>query len=332
VFGIVGVYDVVPCGADCTDYRPHVLITDERRGWQEISPRRLLFQLEDVAFATRRIGWLIANDCVAGKAFAYHTTDGGRTWHAAPITPCNCAAGSGISLSFADAKHVWVHTVYANAPGDVLARSNDGGRTWEKVAVDLPVLGAISFASPRDGWLGRSGLMRSLYVTHTGGHSWRRLNIAAPRGWHGAKLYPDVPTFFGKHGVLPVSVVLGRRDAVAFFVTGDGGRTWRLRKLRRVHYPIDGGVFFATVVPTSVVSPSVWWIASGRHHPLISVTRDAGKTWHASLVLSLPQADGWQISAGNARHAWLTVGARSGVFYVTRDGGRTWNRLAPPRS
>jgi photosystem II stability/assembly factor-like uncharacterized protein len=330
--GVVGVYDVVGCGAHCTSYRPHVFLTADTRGWREISPRHLPFQLEDVGFASRRMGWLVANDCVAAKAFVYRTKDGGHTWRAARITSSNCAAGSGISLSFADAKHVWAHTVYANAPGDVLAHSADGGRTWKRVAVDLPVLGAIVFASPRDGWLGHSGLARSLYVTHNGGRSWRRVKIAAPREWHGAKLFSDVPTFFGRHGVLPVSIVRGRREAVAFYVTGDGGRTWRLRKLHRVRYPVRGEVFFANVVPTSVVSPSVWWVVSGRHHPVITVTRDAGKTWHASVLLSVQRADGLQISAGNAHHAWLTVGERSTAFYVTSDGGRTWNRLAPPRN
>ena len=324
--GIVGIYDVVGCGADCKSYKPHLFRADGSRRWREISPRGLLFQLEDVGFVTRRTGWLVANDCTAAKAFVYRTTDGGSTWRAARITPCNCAAGSRIALSFADANHVWSLTTYVNAPGSVLERSSDGGKTWRRVAVDLPVFGAITFATPRDGWLSRVGVAGAFYVTHDGGRSWRRLTLAAPHGWRGAKLYPDVPAFFGKRGVWPVGMVRGRYATVAFYVTSDGGGTWRPRALHAVQSIRVGA--FGSYVPASVVNPSVWWLATGRRHHAVALTTDSGTTWHEAVLPRAARAGGFELSAGSARRAWVTV---RNVVYATSDSGRTWQRLALPR-
>ncbi len=287
-FGIAGVYDVRSCGAVCTSYKPRIFSTDDGRSWREVTPQHMLSELEDVLFATRLIGWIAANDCAAGKAFVYRTTNAGRTWRSAPVRPTNCSAGSRLDLSFSDKRHGWILNVF-------------------------------DFAAPQQ-----------LYATHDGGRSWRRRAIAVPRGWRGAQLFPDTPTFFGNRGVLPVSLVRGKRTAVAFYVTSNGGRTWEWRALRPVEFSIlTSRNPFGRYVPTSIASPSVWWIASGRKHSSIAVTTDAGKSWHVSAPPTLPPAASLEISAGDSRRAWLTS-PRKTALYATSGGGRTWRRLGLP--
>src|SRR6266540_5905873 len=84
-FGIAGIYDVHSCGAVCTSYKPRIFITNDGRSWREVTPQHMLSELEDVLFSTRLVGWVAANDCAAGKAFVYRTTNGGRTWRSAAV-------------------------------------------------------------------------------------------------------------------------------------------------------------------------------------------------------------------------------------------------------
>jgi len=145
----------------------------------------MLSELEDVLFATRLIGWIAANDCAAGKAFVYRTTNAGRTWRSAPVGPTNCSAGSRLGLSFSDKRHGWILNVFENGNRSPLERTRDGGKTWNEVNANAPLKGRIVFATPRDGWLGRSDFAapQQLYATHDGGRSWQRRAIAVPRGW-----------------------------------------------------------------------------------------------------------------------------------------------------
>jgi len=86
-------------------------------------------------------------------------------------------------------------------------------------------------------------------------------------------------------------------------------------------------------VPTSIATPTAWWIADGRTHPSTILTSDAGKTWHAYGASRLPPVKTWQLSAADAEHAWLTTStAQKRALYATSDGGRTWHRLSvsPP--
>src|SRR5918994_3894721 len=129
-FGIAATYDVVPCGTACTSYKPHIFITNDGSSWREVTPEHMLPQLEDVVFSTRLIGWVAANDCAAGRAFVYRTTNGGRTWRSAAVPATNCSAGSRLDLSFSDNRHGWMLKVFENGNYARLERTRDGGKTW----------------------------------------------------------------------------------------------------------------------------------------------------------------------------------------------------------
>jgi photosystem II stability/assembly factor-like uncharacterized protein len=325
--GLAGLYDIVGCGAACTSYVPHLYAKTVDHAWHEITPPHMLSQLEGVVFLTPLIGWVAANDCAAGKAFVYRTTDGGRTWRFAPVHSANCSAGSRLELSFSDNRHGWVISIAENGNRSPLARTTDGGKSWHEIAASAPLNGAIVFATSKDGWVSRSdfSVAQQLYVTRDSGRTWRRRIMVVPPSWSGARLFPDAPRFFGKRGVLPVDLVRGARTAVAFYTTGDSGRTWQLRTVRPVTFSISASSF-AHHVPTSITSPSTWWVASGGEHPAIAVTSDAGTSWRESTAPVSPVT----ISTGDVHVAWLTTGGAAAAVYETRDGGRTWHRLALP--
>jgi photosystem II stability/assembly factor-like uncharacterized protein len=331
--GLAATYEVVACGASCSSYTPHVFVTNESRSWREVTPPNVLSELEDVVFSTPLIGWIAANDCSAARAFVYRTTTGGRTWRSTAVPATNCSAGSRLDLSFSDNRHGWILNVFENGNRAPLQRTLDGGKTWSEVMSSAPVTGKIAFVTRRDGWLARSdfALPQQLYATRDGGRRWRRLAMQVPRGWRGAQVFPDVPTFFGQRGVIPVSLVRSGRTAVAFYVTCNGGQTWRLRAIRPVAFTILAPHNpFVRYVPTSIASPNVWWIAAGRKHSLVAVTTDAGRSWRVSTLSSLPSRAASDISASDARHAWLTTSQRRSATYVTGDGGDTWHHLKFP--
>ena len=83
---------------------------------------------------------------------------------------------------------------------------------------------------------------------------------------------------------------------------------------------------FIRYVPTSIVSPSVWWVAAGRTRSAIAVTSDAGKSWRAS---TLPVRTS-EVSGISARRAWLTTSQAASALYATSDAGDSWHRLAVP--
>jgi hypothetical protein len=140
--------------------------------------------------------------------------------------------------------------------------------------------------------------------------------------------------------VLPVTLTRKNRVAVAFYLSSDGGKTWRLRSVRRVEFSRPGpNNPFSWYVPTSIAGATMWWIAAGMGHPSIAVTTDAGNSWRAYPISTLPRATTWDLSATDSEHGWLmttrlvTTRTRSydeSALYATADGGRSWLRLKLP--
>lgn len=200
-----------------------------------------------------------------------------------------------------------------------LFRTRDGGKTWVDIGKDAPLKGAIEFATARVGWLARSDfpLPGELYATRDGGRSWHRRTLRLPRGWRAARAFPDRPSFFGARGVLPVDLVRGRRSAVAFYTSRNDGGSWRVRAVRRVDFSILGGSSEGgpvRYVPTSIASPSTWWIVGGRRRGDVAMTTDGGDSWQVAPAPIV----GSEISAVDSRRAWLSTTQRKGALYATR--------------
>ena len=294
----------------------------------------MLFEFEDVQFASPLVGWVVENDCAQGKAYVDRTHDGGRRWEKTPVRSTNCAAGSRLDLSFADTSHGWLLDVYENGSGPYpLERTLDGGATWRPVG-RVPIAGRIVFRTAREGWLSRADFAQpqQLYATVDGGRSWQRRVLPTPPGWTGARIYPDVPVFFGVRGVLPASVVGAGRAAVAFYVTPNGGRTWSVASVREVSGPVTGRHSpFAAYVPTGIPSAGTWWMVNGGSRTRIAITTNAGRTWRVAASAGLPTLRSATLSPADGQHAWLVNFAQGRLLaYSTRDAGRTWQRLTLP--
>jgi photosystem II stability/assembly factor-like uncharacterized protein len=311
------------------------LLAGDGRTWRDVTPPHTRFQPEDLVFVDPKHGWFATNDCAAGRAIVDRTSDGGRTWKAARVRPTNCAAGSALALYFVDRRHGWLVRTVENGPGAQLTGSADGGRSWSR-SRDLPMLGRVAFRSPRDGWLGRSDfrILPNLFMTGDSGLTWRPRTLPPPSGWRGARLLPDVPRFFGAHGVLPVTLFLPRSSGVAFYVTSDGGRSWRAKSVLSVGFrTLLRFNPFPRYVPAAVASPREWWAVTRIAAPRVLVTSDAGRHWRASRPPTLPGASFARIDGVGSTHAWLTLGTRGGQtqLLATDDGSRSWRRLSVPR-
>jgi len=303
--------------------------------WREITPPGMVGTLMDVVFLDRAHGWVVGNDCARAKAAVYRTADGGRRWRASPVGSAGCHVGSRLELVVSDERRGWIlNADEVGNPPFSFSRSVDGGAAWTERRT-APIAGSVSASASGVVWLGRSdfALPQRLYATRDDGRTWRRRVLPPPAGWGGATVFPDTPAFFGRRGVLPVTVTRKGRAGVAFYVTSDGGETWRFRSVRAVDFaPRRPGLPFVSYVPTSIASPKTWWIAPGRARPEVAVTRDQGRSWEVS-TRALPRARWWKISAADAEHAWLTAytPGRAASFTST-DGGHTWERLELPAS
>ena len=117
-------------GRDSVSIQTHLLLRAARH-WRDATPRGLKWGIEDAYFVDRRNGWLVTNECAAGKGAMYRTRNGGRTWRRLPWRFTHgCAAGSGFRLVFLDRRRGWVIAPSPTAPRGEIFRTQDAGMTW----------------------------------------------------------------------------------------------------------------------------------------------------------------------------------------------------------
>lgn len=133
-------------------------------------------------FRTAEEGWLA---CVAPPGASrdsldlYHTADAGQSWtrltrlttaSASPPTPDQAEAPPLPSFSFSSPTDGLLAT-----GGGELFRTDDGGRTWQRlVQADEPLL-QIEFTDARHGWLLGQ---QSIWRTVDGGKTWQKSSVA----------------------------------------------------------------------------------------------------------------------------------------------------------
>lgn len=305
--------------------------------WRNVTPPHLHADgIDDIAFLDPRHGWIAAYNCATVTVSLYRTSDGGRTWQALGAQAEHSCGGGPTWLSFVDREHGWMEPVSPNAPSGVLLRTGNGGRTWTPIASlhhNLPCLAPIAFDSRTAGWMGRCD--GHVYSTSNGGRRWRTTSFRIARPPEIQQL--DVPRFFGRTGVEastlgdPVTANRSslRERTVAFSVSTDNGRTWRLRSERPVTPCTQyQGVFYPSSWPAGIATAGVWWIVSSGLKPLVQITDNGGQNWQTVVPRGLPRraCAVTSASAANSRVAWAV--ARSNTYdtrlYQTRNGGQTW--------
>jgi len=136
-----------------------------------------------VTVAGTGVGWALSwsRTCTNCAGKLIRTEDGGRTWHAVGRAPWISA------ISFASARIGFVMSGEQADAGDLM-KTVDAGRTWRRVGSPCAKgwggsawAAAISFVSPRRGWLLCTGQpaggnqSKALYATSDGGRRWKRL-------------------------------------------------------------------------------------------------------------------------------------------------------------
>lgn len=168
----------------------------------------------------------------SGGAPPHYTTDGGESW-----TPSRYPGSEAHFANYLDRR---VLTSDPLEPGtfyvldvDGVARSDDGGATWEMTGGDgLPPGWALRFNATLDAVPGRSGELLlavgeleegSFGLLHStdGGESWTELPCIVDAGTFGFGA-PTTP------GGQPVIFVTGRIDGEGLWRTDDGGGSWAL--------------------------------------------------------------------------------------------------------
>ena len=203
--------------------------------------------VEDVRFASTKIGWLLALREVPGDPLSliryrmagehsvyvpvlFRTMDGGHTWIEAPYPDLK---GMPDRLEFADA----IHGISIELNATLYTR--DGGQSWHKsrycADVDTTRLrrawpGTGMFAATTaqllDASLGLWSVEGDLFRTSDGGATWRRL---PPIRWHKKSLRIGEIRFVNQRlgwALPPIDEELAHPTPAPCFQTEDGGETW----------------------------------------------------------------------------------------------------------
>jgi photosystem II stability/assembly factor-like uncharacterized protein len=236
----------------------------------------------DLSFIDADNGWMLADLGVGAGSNAvavFQTTDGGATWTQTYTNDPNLPdAGDSLPLGGLKADLVpldmqiaWVGGVIYS-PGTIyLYRTDDGGRSWSPVSLDLPAgaenfeLGIdpdqMRFVSATDGFLvvrmSGDATQTAIYVTNDAGKSWRL-----------------TPTLIPNAGA---SDFLSAQEAILyngeqFYVTRDAAQTWTT-----VSPNIVFGDSFATMEFVNLNSG--WIITVAGDQRSLYRTYDGGATW-----------------------------------------------------
>jgi photosystem II stability/assembly factor-like uncharacterized protein len=319
-----------------------LLTTDGGRSWRpDGRPRLTAIDVVSARGAYALRGpWLVRTD------------DGGATW-----VDVRRARGS---VSFADRLHGWIDD---SGTTGILA-TDDGGRTVRRLHVpcrsDVSWNRAVSRVTPMLGFLACAGQpaagsqLKSLYVTHDAGRTWR---LEA-----GEKHVPDI-------GYLVSIAFTSARDGAmtatrgGAAVTHDGGRTWRwivtsdfgasVRAAPGGWFVLAGGLFRtdesgrrrSLLYPHSQPGPmdvsfstprdgiGIGWDWTQTNGQLVVATHDGGRTWQ--LRSELPPSYTLESLARADRDVvyLVAISYRRGgeVLLRSTDEGRTWQGVATPR-
>lgn len=289
------------------------------------------------------------------------STDGGERW----LPALEQTDLLFVLVLHPDSIHGW-----AGGRSDVLFRTDDGGRSWHRVMLDLPVsqysLNSIHFAS--DASAGIASWTPSAYArekvavrkTNDGGRTWRRVALSAAA----TEIYD---TFISPDGRLWALVnTHGPTDPppdIALMTSSNGGESWAIERrlkpglvwgrptfesapggelvvvtvARQPMLSMDSGqrwrdyrndFFDAYVAAVSPGGPTVFAVKSADRSPVWKMTLDAREWVPVSLPKEISTVS--DVFTRDGRTIWLS--GPSGTLLRSVDGGQSWNVLseAPP--
>ncbi|MGF7429685.1 hypothetical protein PQV03_02705 [Thermoanaerobacterium thermosaccharolyticum] len=190
------------------------------------------------------ISWINNNNTAL---YILKTTDGGKTWSKLSYKLPQFTQSIS-KIQFVTPNTGWLLAVsdgVAEQQIKYLFRTNDGGKTWEKINVTssdsysgLPLVGTSTdmiFYGVDNGWVGVSNPISAdviLYKTMDGGNTWSKVSVPTPQGYEKYCIVSaSVPVFKDdKNGTLNIDfyrISNGKSENhTVTYVTNDGGNSW----------------------------------------------------------------------------------------------------------
>ena len=272
-----------------------------------------------------RLYGLAAHPSKPGVLFAgaedglYQSTDGGKSFEhiASPM----------------DGMDVWKivfdpsdpDTMFAGTRPAALFRSNDGGRQWRRLPVDMveecPNVGvprvtslAVDPADRRIVWAGIEvdGVRRSL----DGGETWTRIS--------GGLDDPDIHDVAARPAGDGKSVLTSTPREI--FASADKGESWQ-RLGVGAHFALP----YCRGLALKADDPNTVFVATGDGAAgttgAIQRSKDAGKSWQRVSLPATPNSPIWAFATHMADPGLIVACSHYGELYASHDAGDSWKKL-----
>lgn len=291
--------------------------------WKDVSPKNRSGNFAGEYFLDKDNGWVAFSGSDYSPCTIFRTSDGGATWKQSP----GSIKSTCLTFYFNDGKHGWAiaHKDLSmhSEEADIL-KTSDGGLSWSIISSSnynnkkgaLPFYGTktgISFNSLKSGWI--SGDVPSpgqpyFYHSSDGGHTWKAVNLKIPENFKSSDVYVDTPIFSSESdGIVPVQFWGDSQSCGIFYLTGDGGNTWKAGM--PVNFSRNKNLFWNLLN----IRNGFAFIGADMY-----MTEDSGKTW-SKASCKTPMED---ISQINFTGKTTGLAVSQGILFETDDGGQTW--------
>jgi len=278
---------------------------------------------------------------VAGMLLAMCVTASCATQQVARPTPSTSPASSPQAADSPVPASLWLGTIQRldsrtglvaawNGTGPALARTSDGGLTWQAIPVPDMRITSLRFIDSKIGWIAGFSADKQLVLrTQDGGATWQQ-----------ALVVPNAP---GADPLLQIQAVDGQLAWVLVQPCVSAGQYTCPSELRRTS---DGGRSWTTLARGNIVAvrfadATRGWIAEHNSYmgADIKVTSDGGSTWTLRTHTSSGDVVGLDAASGLA--AWVLTrdggyctASTCSQYQVVRtiDGGITWRSLGNPKA
>lgn len=215
-------------------------------------------------------------------------------------------------------------TLFAGTRPAAVYRSRDGGRKWEKLAVDIAR--ECSIGTPfvtslvvdpddhRTVWAGVE--IDGVYRSQDGGDTWTHLQTG---------LYdPDI------HAVALAATQPKRlyaSTAREVFISGDLGDTWEALGIRE-RWPLP----YARGLAVKADDPGVLFAGCGEtttgETGFVLRTKNCGESWDMLKLPTQPNGTVWGLATHPADADRIVAFSLFGEVYVSEDAGASWRKIA----
>ena len=234
-------------------------------------------------------------------------------------------------------------TVFAGSRPPYLFRSKDAGKSWEKLAIDLPqecVIGVprvlVMRAEPKSPGVVWAGIeIGGVYKSLDGGDSWSFVKS----GFEEMDVNQDIHDITLVQGATlragngHVSIVPGEATTVIvnaqyeLLATSDGGESWQRLLASKKELPLP----YMRSVCARPDDPQTIFIglsdrAIGSTGGIVR-SKDGGATWELLKLPVEPNSGVFCISMPSTDPDLVVACTLFGQFYLSEDGGDTWAKL-----